>query len=196
MKKIYNFIIILLIIFPVVVSAKTCSKEEVDNFNKIVNDIKIEYIHDKDNLFKIKMSNISKEVIVVDENNNQFTYNSNNSTTHDGYEGGRTYKFNILPIYYDCELDLAFSRSIIIPKYNIYSSKKECSEYKDFELCNKYYDGEITNKTFKEKLNEYKKNNRINSKYIFLGICITNLIVISIVIVFIINNNKKHKLKK
>ena len=195
MKRINKLIIIFLMIFPMIVSAKECSKNEEDIFNKMVNDIKIEHVHEKDNLFKIKMSNIPKELIVVDDKDNQFTYNSNKTVTVNGYEGGKTYKFNILPLYYDCELSLSFTRSVTLPTYNKYSEKKDCKKYKDFELCDEFYDGKITDKVFNEQLKKYKSEN-VNSKILFLCICGCNLMILTIAGIFILKNSKKHKSKK
>lgn len=191
MKKYIKILILLILFYPSVISAKECTKEETNKFNKLVNKIEINYDHNKDNMFTIKMSNISKEIIVVDKDGKQFTKNSLEQTL---YEGGKTYTFKVLPVYYDCELSLSFNKTITIPKYNIYSEKSECKKekYKDFDLCDKYYQGKINDKIFETELKKYKSNT-LKFKYIFITLCIINIIILTIILIHLLKNNKKVK---
>lgn len=189
-KKIFPVILtIVFLLIPKNVYAQKCSEEQTEEFNTMIKNIKIEYIYDKDNLFKVKMTNIPKEIVVVDNNGVHFSYNSDNSSINDGYVGGEKYSFKFLPMYYDCELDKTYTKTVTINKYNEFSEKEECEKYKDFTYCKESLSVTITEDEFYSELEKYKI--KINKpKYIFLVICSVNLIAL-IVVYFMLNRKKK-----
>ena len=55
-----------------------------------------------------------------------------------------------------CDGHKVLTRSVTLPKYNVYSEKEECIEYEEFRLCNKWCKEEIPNEAyFYDELNKY-----------------------------------------
>lgn len=112
--------------------------------------------------FKVKVANMAEDVTLKMD---AYTY----TLKKDGdyfelkqrfsYYGGKVE----LPFYggsnTPCFNEYISTKSITLPKYNVYSEKEECIEYEEFPMCNKFYSKEIeSEKVFYEKLEEYKKN--------------------------------------
>ncbi len=192
-KKIFLLTLLLIvIIIPQNVYAQKCNESQTKEFENMVKNIKIEYVHDKGNKFKIKMANIPKEILIVDNNGTNFTYKSNNVSVNDGYIGGETYQFKFLPVYYNCELDIEYTKTVKIGKYNQFSEKEECKKYKDFKYCQTSLNTSITEDEFYQELDKYKS--KVNKpKYIFLSICSVNLIALIIIYFIIIRKRKKEE---
>ncbi len=133
------------------------------NFNKLlsqIRNIKANYElaekEDGGKYFKIKITNMTKDLIL-----NVYGYNYSYDEM-----GSDFYLLNIIPIdggsiplkFYGsmsnpCAEQYISKKTVVIPKYNIYSELDACVEYEEFPLCAKYYDGEIkSNYDFNEQL--------------------------------------------
>lgn len=209
--KFFCLIIGISIILPQCVKASECTKEQVNLFNNLVNNIEIKYKHENNNIFSIEIYNIPKEIVVYDIFGNKFSYNEKGVSINNGYKGNTSYELTFLPNEWNCELPLSFRKSIYIKKYNLYSLKEECKniDYTKFKYCNPYYQGKITDETFNTELQKYNlenekvKNNNINEnnknkifndqKYyiLFGGISILFIIVLILIIRKLIKNKRR-----
>ena len=56
-----------------------------------------------------------------------------------------------------CDGHKVLTKSITLPKYNVYSEREECLEYEEFRLCNKWCKENIPNSAyFEDELAKYK----------------------------------------
>ena len=112
--------------------------------------------------FKIKVANMPESVYIK---MGAYTYSlkKNGASFHlkQGFNpmGGQIK----LEFYGDdttpCYGQYVSSKSITLPKFNVYSLSEECLEYEEFSMCNKFYKGDIgTKENFLKELEKYKKS--------------------------------------
>ncbi len=205
-------IISLLLIFPINVYAKTCSKEERNKVYAMINNIKINYVHSHDNYFNISISNVPEELYLVLPSGRKIYSNNLDDAKKDTYPGGKKITFNVYSTNGDeCIDEMKYVKTLFIRSYNVYSEKEICKneDYKDFKYCNKNYQGDITEEKFEKELKKYEKNLTIPEEvpkveekennnyipYIIYGtIGATLILVITIIAIFRKRSRRKIKL--
>ena len=167
-KKILIFLIFLsLVMLPYNVKAKSCSIDEKNKINSLINNIKITYEHISNNEFKINIYNIPEELYVLTPSQKKFEHNANNLSVDTNYSGGRSYTFEIFSSNNNyCIDEMNYTKTIYIKKYNKYSEKEICKneKYKNFNYCNKWYQGNITDSKFETELKKFEQTMQSNNQ--------------------------------
>ena len=182
-KRVFLLLLVFILPFMFVINAKAEEYESIEKYicsesnkYKLINKVSkvklsYEFISEltKEEIdsgygpyFKVKVANMPEDVTLKMD---AYTYTLKKDG--DYFELKQRYS------YYGGKVDLPFyggsntpcfnqyisTKSIKLPKYNVYSEKEECIEYEEFPMCNKFYENEIeSDKVFYEKLEEYKKN--------------------------------------
>ncbi|MBR3720772.1 MAG: hypothetical protein IKO78_06280 [Bacilli bacterium] len=169
MKKVYLFIIVFLLFVMFVPTAnaarKACTKTYYSQLKSKAYKVTFNYdLHKEegsDYYFTVTMANLQPG-IVVEYGNIHMMYVEGKDIYEFAsiFDGGSTYEFKIYAANgYACAGELLYTKSLKIPKYNIYSERDECIEYEEFPLCNKWYQKEIRNlDDFLQALELYKKS--------------------------------------
>ena len=164
-KKILIFILFLMLMLPNTVLAYRipCTTK---NLNKLKNDaykvnITYEFRQEETNYFEIYVSGLTQE-LELRYGNIMVNYDASKETqTIITNEGGNT------TLYFDlyaaegsaCDGHKVLTKSVTLPKYNIYSEREECIDYEEFRLCNKWCKEDIPNETyFEEEFYKYKES--------------------------------------
>ena len=198
-KRITLFLFVIfssIILFPNLVNAE-CSEEELQKYNKLVENIKIKYEHIDQNIYKVSFFNLPSQITIT--NNFGVFYNTDGISTSnivEGFVGGISYNFvYTLNGRSNCEIQVLTKKNIKIPAFNKYSEKEICKneKYYDFELCKSDYSGKITDEIFEQKLKEYEKKMNFQNTVIqdgnennFFEFLKNNIYLISILIIAII----------
>lgn len=139
--------------------------------------------------FDIYLYNLDEEIVLLFDSIIYKKTNDNKILVATHVSAGETYFFELKPLPGSaCSGEELYKKELKIPKYNLYSERKECIEYEEFPLCNKWYQGEIKDLGFFiEKLEFYKdslaKKNIVeeykNPNFIqrLIGIYLENLVV-------------------
>ena len=212
MKKSILFILFLLIILTssenIYAANGLCTKSAMTKIKSKTSDITaswdLNFDENHQAYFTAKLENVDKDLILI--------FNESNYLPKDGVInireyliGGEIYEFKIYGGYdTDCVEEYVTTKKLKIPKYNIYSERKECIEYPSWELCDKFYEGDLNDEIFYNKLNEYIKKNKevekkeeiskTRNKYIII-IAIALVVTGSLVSYVCVNNKRIKKVK-
>ncbi len=224
LKKYKIIILTLIIIFlsSIKVEASTCTNTQK---NKLVTEAKnieiIPYFNDDYNpmheyFYNVNITNFSKNVYIVDSNNNRFEYEEsyNSDSVFGVYKPGDRITFKIYGAYDgDCSDQLLVTLKVDFEHYNDYSTFKECEGIEEFYLCKRNYSGKIESKEwFLEQIDKYKKGEiknidpekKIEEKnffYEFFNNKIVQFVIVIIILIIVyalsrsyINSKKRVKL--
>ncbi len=210
MKKILKFLVLLLLLFPVLVKAETCSKTERNRISSLIKNIDIRYKYINDNNYQISIYNIPKELYVETPSSRIYHNNSTDFSKEIGYSSGKSYTFEIYSENNDnCIDDMHYTKTVYIKKYNKFSEKEICKndEYKNFEYCNENYQGTITEEKFNSELKKYEEklkeeseiqevttdDNKFNMLYIiYAG---AGVLLVTVIVIIIVSIRRKRRWK-
>ena len=216
MKKIIVVIGIFLLSISNVYALNECTSSEQARLRELANNINFTYEYEllefdtegidggspQDAYFKITAHNLTDELIVSVKDSDDLKFTKTNETLSGFYNGTdvniefKAYTKNM------CSGKTILTKTIKLPKFNLYSLRDECKEYKDFKYCSEYGNYNITDETFLSELEKYKKGDtkeekndegeeeKSNLVYI-IAIIITIIIGASIGVVVIINIKKR-----
>lgn len=169
--------------------------------------------------FTVTLYNLDKDVMLKYRGREYISKNRESIVLNDYFSGGAIYQFELFGGYdSECPEENLYTKSIEIPKYNIYSEKSECIEYEEFPLCNKWYKGVInSDKEFNDNLDAYKKSKEVKkeikevkeqsifdkiislyneNKLVFtISIVVIILIIVYVVVIDINNRRKRVKIE-
>ncbi len=211
-KKVVLLLLFVIFIIPNTVLAYRipCTTKNLNKLKNAAYSVNITYdFKDGENnthYFEIYVSGLTSG-LEVRYGNMMVSYDANKDiqsiTTNEG--GNVTYNFDIYAAPGSaCDGYKVLSKSITLPKYNVYSEREECVEYEEFRLCNKWSKENIPNGAyFDDELAKYKASlnkksedpdrpkSNIFDKFIDfyldnLYICIPITIVLAGALVFII----------
>ena len=212
-KKILLTIISFTIFTPKIYA--DCTKEDINNFNKISDEYKVTYEFNKDSkLYNLIFYEPQPDKYVFVVNNLEkasLEFEDDNNYKYIGMTPG-DYEITIEGITDKCQ-DVFKTINLNLPKYNEYSEDPLCEGNEEFVLCQPTYDKEIDYETFKSRLEVYKKtkqdNNQINKEkdnnkdnnivdYIKNNIAeiiiiTASLIILTIIIISIAKRQKKSR---
>jgi len=162
---------------PISIEKYICGEKNKSELENKVSKIKLTYElitevskeEEEDGLggyFRVKVTNFSENIYIkIDGYEYHFkdVGESFNLSNRFPYGGGKVK----LDFYgedgHPCKSHYISSKTITLPKYNVFSELEECLEYEEFALCNRYYKGSIESKEdFLKKLEEYKNNIKNN----------------------------------
>lgn len=162
MKKIILFLICFLIFSS---NAKaSCSYSEIARLKKLATNVNISYdyeIKNKEALFNITITNLTKDIYIYDTFNDK-KYTDQKEITVPGYIDGVTYRFHIKSNNKDCIDDLLLTKFVDLPQYNKYYGDSICSGIEDYVLCQRW--GSFKVKDYEEyvsNINAYKESLKV-----------------------------------
>ena len=151
-NKIYILLFILILIFiPGKVNAiGICPAKEINSLKIEAYKVKISYINYKDHngytMFHVEVSNLSSK-FSIKYNDTFYDGNDDNKivSINGSFKDNSEYSFDVYSskALKKCGNAFLVTRTINIPKYNIYSELDECIEYEEAPICQAYYTGDI-----------------------------------------------------
>lgn len=164
-KKALLIIVFLMFIIPNTVLAyrEPCTTKNLNSLKNKAYNVNLSYELKKDEsdryYFEVNVTGLHPD-IEVRYGSMSILYNENQTQQTVTTNTGGNVKYTV-DIYAAsgtaCDGTKLTTKSIALPKYNIYSERDECIEYEEFSLCNKWYKGEIPNDAyFNEELEKYK----------------------------------------
>lgn len=222
-RYLFVFTVILFIFTCTKVNAE-CSNIEKNNLLQLSHNVKFTYEINEDEKVKNKkkfnviISNLLDGIYLFYEPY-VYEYIKDSITPgvekmDDTFNDNNTYEVKVYGNTKNCKDVYLETKTIDIPKYNIYSEKEECKGIEDFKLCNMWYEGEIQSESyFRKEVTKYKsslekneeatkttakdnllsKIKKIYEKNIFISLFITLFLVASIVVFIIISVIKRKK---
>ncbi len=164
MKYLRYFVFLLLLLIPFnVKAANICTANKYNALKAKAFKIELSYelkFDEKHNpYFEITVMNMTEDLILKFNSTIYEAKENGTFVINTKLQGGNTYKFNFYGGYNNaCVEQFIYSKSLTLPRYNIFSEREECIEYEDFPLCRKWYSKEIGSETeFLDALEEYKK---------------------------------------
>lgn len=168
MIKILLLFITLFFSFNLRVDAALCDREYIEELKDLSDQVEIsyEYIYDNDsdgdseiavNTYMITINLLSEELFVSYNNRNYYFSKNNNGIISFVVDSGDL----MLSIHSRRCTDYRLKTvNINLPKFNVYSYKKECKQLKDLDLdvCNPWYQGVLTDEKFSDVINEFLNN--------------------------------------
>lgn len=160
MKK-YSLVVFLIALFtfPIRVNA-VCSYKDQVRLQKIAGNVTFSYryIESKYNVqFQITVSNLTSELYMIDTSTMKTYFSDNQDFVIDGYESGKTIRFDFYAKDSGCTPNRLFSSYVTLPSYNPYHTNRLCEGIEDFTLCQKWLKNQMTYKEFYEGIMNYKK---------------------------------------
>lgn len=163
MKRIYKYLFVFLgslFIFPLVSSAE-CSYERQAELSKIAANVKFSYTYEMQEaielraLFKIYITNLTKDIYVRDEYNDLTIAGVSEKTVNYGDVSPAV--FQIYSNDSSCKGELLTTKYVNMPTYNSYSQRQECQENPDFEFCEIWNAKPESETQFNDKMTKYQK---------------------------------------
>lgn len=218
MKKVFLILGFLFAFFPIMVKAYSCSSEQTERYKKLASQIHATYDYKELNneiIFDITFHNVHSELYIADYDN--FDYHVKYTAEKGivlakGYAPSNSYTFKILNKNSVCNTQIISNITVNLPFYNKYSNDPLCAGINEFSLCQKWSNpGSLTEREFKRSVQEYKKlkqeseqNSQILEEknnwdkirdfvagyYIYI---VAGILLITSVIIYVVNNNKKNK---
>ena len=216
MRKIVFSIFCFLFLFPLSVSAASCTKEQISRYEQLASAIQttFEYKETEEGLtFDILFHNVHEDLYIINYNSlASYEYKNSGIITAHSYMPGQIYKFSVLNYNGYCETQIVRSIIVTTPNYNKYYKDPVCDGVNGFELCQKWANiGNISYERFVEGVNDYKEKNKVNevapeeetdqnvvndirsflaTYYIYIIICI---LIIASIIMYLVNKKNKNK---
>lgn len=171
MKKIIKLILFTLILILPLKVFGACTVDDKIRYLSLASNIttSYDYIEANDRVtFSITIHNVHKDLVVKDTVNNK-SYSSNrndlNNYTISNLKDGNNYSFSIYAKRGDCSYKLLNTVYVNLPRYNKYYKDPICNGLENYNLCQRWGEiGNINYETFKEKVEEYKKETVIEEE--------------------------------
>ena len=162
MKKVWLFILVLVIPIGVFARAKTsCDYTLLSKLKRYASNVNIIYdykIINDEVYFDITISNVVPQIYISDETSGKTYYASGNgeiviSNVHNIKKN--TFKIKSNDIL--CMDELLLTQYVTLPVYNKFSTDPLCDGLDNYNLCYTFIDTDLTYDEFKEKIEAYKK---------------------------------------
>ena len=157
-KRSILFLLIILFLFPIKVSAE-CSSERIAELSKMAENINLSYtykIGEEDAVFKVTASNLTNDIYLVSEEEDITVSGVNDKTIDKEFSSGTTLNFVVYSNDKNCKNTALINKYITLPYYNIYSNYGMCKEYPEHEYCKRWYDSsKISRSDFERALADY-----------------------------------------
>lgn len=133
-----------------------CSDQELGEKTAVASDVKISYQHIEKGTFKLIVSNLTKDLFLIDDVNKQYIYGEGVVLELSTYYGGNTYNFRVFSKSGGCKDLKLTSIAVSLPKYNSFSDDYYCVTNPEFKYCDPWYNGYIDNAEFTRAKDEYE----------------------------------------
>lgn len=211
--KYLQFIICLIILFPITVKGAVCDNTTKVRLQKIAQNITTNYDYNEINgnvVFQINFYNLNSEVYLVDVKNNKKYYYSGNTLSIDGFNSDTNYKFEVRSVNPLCDSSSLYYIYVVTPAYNRYYNDPVCVNV-NYKYCNKWQKNTLNYDEFIKKVNDFKNKKDIivpdeqipnsffdvvlefyvNNYYVILPVLVI-LSIISMIIVSLVNRKKNN----
>lgn len=163
MKKIYLFILMLVLPITVFARAKTgCNYSLLSKLKKYASNVNIVYdykIVNNEAYFNITINNLVPDIYVLDETSGK-TYNYSSSNNGElvisDVHGVQKLKFKIISSNAGCNDETLLTSYVTLPVYNKYSTDPLCDGLDNYKLCYTFLDTGLTYEEFKENVEAYR----------------------------------------
>lgn len=160
------FLTILLFIgCPKLTKALTCSNAEMVKYQELAKNVNtsydyVEHFSEQGStvVFSIKLSNVQPGLMIKDIKNNATYRNIPSELTLNGYQYGKSYRFDIYINEGNCAGKLAYSKYVNLPFYNKYYKDELCKGIEEFRYCQKWTKFGISYYEFTQEVQKYKNN--------------------------------------
>lgn len=126
------------ILFPLKINAY-CSFKTKDQLLKQANNIKSAYVFDESSkTFQIIINNIPNDFAIKDISQDVEHLYSNQEIRLNGYQPGKSYRFNIYTTKDECYRDTLRYIYITLPTYNVNSTSSLCKGLEEYDICQKW----------------------------------------------------------
>lgn len=153
--------------FNLSVDALMCDKEEIDNLKELASYVEYDYevvVGEEGiyNLYYVYVRGLNEQLYIVDGDGNEYYYNQiENGVLELILSSGN----NVLKVYSTRCRDILLKKfSFNLPKFNVYSLRKECKELEEYNLdvCDSNYQAEINDEYFYKVVNSYLNDDNDN----------------------------------
>lgn len=151
--------ILLVILFPMNTKALMCSNADKVKFQDMAQNITSTYSYVENNgnvNFSITLSNIPEKFIIKDANNDKIYNYTSSEITLNGFDYGKSYRFDIYVDDINCFLDKIYSIYVSLPAYNIYYNDEVCEGIESYKYCNKWQSIPFTYDDFIANVTDYR----------------------------------------
>ena len=163
MKKLFCLITIVMVLFPISVKGYFCNYNNKVRLKNIANNVMISYDYVEDNnkvVFSLTFTNLNKEIKLIDatieKEEKEYLYSSNEIVLN-GFESGKTYKFQFWAVDENCMDAALLTKYINIPTYNPFYKDDVCKNLETYSLCHKWNNHGLSYEQFLKIVTEYKK---------------------------------------
>ena len=171
MKKIYLFILMLVLPISVFARAKTgCDYAVLSKLKKYASNVNLIYdykIVDNEAYFNITINNIVPDIYILDETSGK-TYNyassNNGEVVIPDVHGVKKLKYKIMSTNASCIDELLLTQYITLPVYNKYSADPLCDGLENYSLCYTFLETDLTYDEFKEKIEAYRNRKPVEEE--------------------------------
>jgi hypothetical protein len=211
-RLVYVSILVFLSIVFINVKAATCNETEYQQKLEIAKNIKITYQHIDGPSYDLVITNLSKDMELIDDVNERFIKGTGEVLTLHYYYAG-VYTFRVFSNSGTCKNQRIHTLMIQIPRYNTFADTDYCKDNPDFKYCDPWYKGYISLEMFSDGITEYEKEKasknqgevkksfllglsdfyKDNKLYIWIG-TLAIVLVASGFIVYSVYNRRKIKL--
>lgn len=211
--KYLQFIICLIILFPITVKGTVCDNTTKVRLQKIAQNITTNYDYKESNdnvVFQINFYNLNSEVYLVDVKNNKKYYYSGNTLSIDGFKSDTNYKFEVRSVNPLCDSSSLYYIYVVTPAYNPYYNDLVCVNV-NYKYCNKWQKNTLSYDEFIKKVNDFKNKKDIivpneqipnsffdivlefyvNNYYVILPVLVI-LSIVSMIIISLVNRKKNN----
>lgn len=157
-RYIYPVLLIIFLLFSFNVRALTCTDEDYNEYASIAREVKISYQHIEGQVFDIIITNLSKDMYLIDDLYERYIYGTGNAITLHNYYGNNIYTFRVLFKSGACKDKRVYTIILKVPRYNTFADSSYCDEHPDFKYCDPWYKGYISTDKITKEMEEYEAN--------------------------------------
>ena len=177
MKRIFKYVAIIFIVFLIpknVFAVGLCDNRTMADYRELASNIKVytDYrIVDNQAIFDVIITNLPKDVYVLDTVNNKYYQYSDFTTETElilkDYRENQKLNFDIYMNIGGCYGQKLTTIYANLPNYNEYSSDEVCKGVEEYSLCQRWGSVSTGYNDFVSKVNEYKikKQQQTNKPY-------------------------------
>lgn len=157
-RYIYPVLLIIFLLFSFNVHALTCTDEDYNEYASIARKVKISYQHIDNQNFDIIITNLGKDMFLIDDINEKYIYGTGDVLTLHNYNGNMVYTFRVFFKTGSCNNQRLYTVLLKIPRYNTFADSAYCDEYPSFKYCDPWYKGYISYDKVLQEAEEYEKS--------------------------------------
>lgn len=162
MRKSFLILLLLVMLTPFSAHAEWyCTSSQKIRLQSLATNIGSRYDYVEENhqvAFTLTLYNISKDLYLVDENENQYRPTKDmDAIVLSGYQAGTTYTFHVYSIVENCTDEPIYTFYVVTPPYNPYYDSPLCKGLETAKICQKWTRLSLTEEQFQKEIEKLKK---------------------------------------